>query len=102
MLCDSAKNKKNYLVMVLFSKICQKSVSFLTVSFIIPSRLCLLPKGLAIAQLFEVSTCIVVDSGALTTSVWVVIDGKVDETKTQTMNIGGWHVSQFLKQALTW
>jgi actin-related protein len=49
-----------------------------------------------------VSTCIVVDSGALSTSVWVVIDGKVDEVKTQTINIGGWHVSQFLKQALTW
>ena len=66
------------------------------------SRLCLLPKGLAIAQLFEVSTCIVVDSGALSTSVWVVVDGKVDEGKTQTMNVGGWHLSQFLKQALTW
>jgi actin-related protein len=61
-----------------------------------------LPKGLAIAQLFEVKTCIVVDSGALSTSVWIVVDGKVDPSKTQTINIGGWHVSQFLKQALTW
>ena len=41
-------------------------------------------------------------SGATSTSVWVVIDGKVDETKTETVNVGGWHVSQFLKQAVTW
>lgn len=48
---------------------------------------------------FNLSACIVVDSGATTTSVYLVIDGKVDESKTQTMHIGGWHVSQFLKQA---
>ena len=66
------------------------------------SRLCLLPKAIAIARLFEVGTCIVVDSGATSTSVWVVIDGKVDETKTGTVNVGGWHVSQFLKQAVSW
>lgn len=65
-------------------------------------RLCLLPKALAVSQLFEVDTCLVVDSGATSTSVWVVVDGKVDESRTQTMNVGGWHVSQFLKQALTW
>ena len=31
-----------------------------------------------------------------------MIDGKVDETKTETVNVGGWHVSQYLKQAVTW
>ena len=32
----------------------------------------------------------------------MVIDGKVDETKTETVNVGGWQVSQFLKQAVVW
>eukprot|EP00096_Caligus_rogercresseyi_P012543 TRINITY_DN5293_c0_g1_i1.p1 TRINITY_DN5293_c0_g1~~TRINITY_DN5293_c0_g1_i1.p1 ORF type:complete len:431 (-),score=63.29 TRINITY_DN5293_c0_g1_i1:8-1135(-) len=66
------------------------------------SRLCLLPKALALSHLFEVDTCIVIDSGATSTSVWVVFDGVVCEERTQSNSIGGWHVSQFLKQALTW
>jgi len=66
------------------------------------ARVCLLPKALAISKLFDVDTCIVVDSGATSTSVWVVVDGKVDESKTQTVSVGGWHVSHFLKQAMTW
>ncbi|TRY77482.1 hypothetical protein TCAL_07407 [Tigriopus californicus] len=66
------------------------------------SRLCLLPKALAISQLFEIKTCVVVDSGATSTFVWVVLDGKVDENRTQTMSVGGWHVSQCLKQAMAW
>ena len=66
------------------------------------SRVCLLPKALAIAQLYNVNTCIVVDSGATCTSVSVVINGKVDMTRCQNINVGGWHVSQFLKQALDW
>merc|ERR1712029_275694 len=66
------------------------------------ARVCLVPKALAICKLFDVNTCIVVDSGATSTSVWVVVDGKVDESKTQSVSVGGWHVSQFLKQAMTW
>ncbi len=66
------------------------------------ARLCLLPKALAIAQLFEVNSCIVVDSGATSTSVWIVIDGKVDNEKSQSLSVGGWHVSQFIKQAMSW
>ena len=66
------------------------------------SRVCLLPKSLAIAQLFKTSTCIVVDSGASKTSVDVVIDFKVEEARSQKINVGGYHVSQFLKQALDW
>ena len=65
-------------------------------------RLCLLPKPLAISTLFEIKTCIVVDSGATNTFVWVVIDGKVDEERTQHLRVGGWHVSQFLQQAVSW
>lgn len=64
------------------------------------SRICLLPKALAVAQLFRVSTCIVVDSGATSTHVWVVIDGQVQEARSQSLNVGGWHVSQCLKQAV--
>lgn len=66
------------------------------------SRLCLLPKALAISLLFDCENCIVVDSGATSTSVWVVLEGRVDPNRTRTVPVGGWHVSQFLKQALTW
>lgn len=66
------------------------------------SRLCLLPKALAISLLFDVETCIVVDSGATNTSVYVILEGKVDTERTRTASVGGWHVSQFLKQALAW
>ena len=66
------------------------------------TRLCLLPKPLAISFLFDVETCIVVDSGATNTSVYVVLEGKVDTDRTRTASVGGWHVSQFLKQALSW
>lgn len=66
------------------------------------SRLCLLPKALAIALLFEQSTCVVIDSGATSTSVWVVIEGAVDTARTQTIPVGGWHVSNYLKQSLAW
>ena len=66
------------------------------------SRLCLLPKGLAISYIFDVDTCIVVDSGATNTTVWVVVEGKVDTERTRRLAVGGWHVSQFLKQALVW
>jgi len=64
------------------------------------ARICLLPKPLAVAQLFNVTTCIVVDSGATNTSVWVVIDGKVVESRSQSINVGGWHVSECLKRTL--
>lgn len=66
------------------------------------SRLCLLPKALAISLLYDCETCVVVDSGATSTSVWVVLEGRVDTARTHTVPVGGWHVSQFLKQALTW
>lgn len=66
------------------------------------SRLCLLPKALAISLLFDADTCVVVDSGATSTCVWVVLEGRVATARTQTVPVGGWHVSQFLKQALTW
>ena len=66
------------------------------------TRLCLLPKALAISLLFEEETCVVVDSGATSTAVWVVLEGRVDPARTRTAPVGGWHVSQFLSQALAW
>ena len=47
------------------------------------ARLCLLPKALAISLLFEVETCLVIDSGATSTSVWVVLEGRVDTKRTR-------------------
>ena len=66
------------------------------------SKLCLLPKALAVCQLAEMRTGIVVDSGATSTYVWVVVDGRVDAARTQTQSVGGWHVAEFLKNALAW
>ena len=59
-------------------------------------------KALAVALLFEQDTCIVVDSGATMTSVSIVLNGRVEVERTQTVNIGGWHLSEFLKQAMSW
>ena len=64
------------------------------------SRICLLPKALAVAQLYKAKTCIVIDSGATSTSVSVVINGRIEDTRSQSINVGGWHVSQCLRQAL--
>lgn len=66
------------------------------------SRLCLLPKALAVALLFEKDTCIVVDSGATMTSISVVLNGRVEVERTQSIGVGGWHLSEFLKQAMSW
>jgi len=66
------------------------------------ARLCFLPKALAISLLFERDNCIVVDSGATSTSVWVVLEGRVDPTRTRSIGVGGWHLSEFIKQALSW
>ena len=51
------------------------------------TRLCLLPKPLAVSYLFDVETCIVVDSGATNTSVAVVIEGRVDTARTRTAEV---------------
>ena len=51
------------------------------------TRLCLLPKPLAVSYLFDAETCIVVDSGATNTSVAVVIEGRVDTARTRTAEV---------------
>lgn len=49
-----------------------------------------------------VETCIVVDSGALSTTVAVVIDGQVMPNRWRLIPVGGWHVAYYLKQAMNW
>ena len=66
------------------------------------ARLCLLPKALAASYLFEAPTCVVVDSGATSTHVWVVLEGRMDLERTRSVGVGGWHVSELLRQAMTW
>jgi len=83
------------------SQVKQKLLSYLFEEVQI-ARLCFLPKALAIALLFEKDTCIVIDSGATCTSVWVVLDGRVDTARTRRVGVGGWHLSEYLKQALSW
>ncbi len=53
------------------------------------------------SYLFENRTCIVIDSGATATFVWVVLDGRVDEERTQSLSVGGWQLSQLLKQSMS-
>ena len=66
------------------------------------SRLCLLPKALAVASMFKRRSCLIVDSGATATYVWVVLDGRLRENMTRMVQIGGYHVATFLKQAVSW
>lgn len=47
-------------------------------------------------------TCIVVDSGALNTTVAVVIGGRVMPHRWKLLPVGGWHVAYHLKQAMHW
>lgn len=50
----------------------------------------------------DVETCIVVDSGALNTTVAVVIGGRVMPRRWKLLQVGGWHVAYHLKQAMHW
>lgn len=49
-----------------------------------------------------VDTCIVIDSGALSTTVAIVIDGRVVPKRWRLIPVGGWHVAYYLKQAMNW
>lgn len=65
-------------------------------------RVCLVPKPLAACAMLDVETCIVVDSGALSTTVAVVIGGRVMPHRWRLLPVGGWHVAYHLKQAMHW
>ncbi|XP_043502903.1 uncharacterized protein LOC122524618 [Polistes fuscatus] len=64
------------------------------------ARVCLVPKPLLACSMLDIKTCIVVDSGALSTTVAVVINGRVMPQRWKLLPIGGWHVSYHLKQAV--
>lgn len=66
------------------------------------ARVCLVPKPLAVCAMLDVETCIVVDSGALSTTVAVVIGGRVIARRWKVVPVGGWHVAYHLKQAMDW
>ncbi|XP_076752095.1 actin-related protein 6-like [Xylocopa sonorina] len=66
------------------------------------SRVCLVPKPLAACAMRDVETCVVVDSGALSTTVAVVIGGRVIPQRWRLLPVGGWHVAYHLKQAMHW
>lgn len=52
--------------------------------------------------MLDVETCVVVDSGALSTTVAVVISGRVLPNRWRVVPVGGWHVAYYLKQAMQW
>lgn len=64
------------------------------------ARVCLVPKPLLACAMLDIETCIVVDSGALSTTVAVVINGRVMPQRWKLLPIGGWHVAYHLKQAM--
>ncbi|XP_046491430.1 actin-related protein 2-like [Neodiprion pinetum] len=66
------------------------------------ARVCLVPKPLAACAMLDVETCVVVDSGALSTTVAVVIGGRVMPDRWRLLPVGGYHVAHHLKQAMHW
>lgn len=66
------------------------------------ARVCLVPKPLAACAMLDVETCVVIDSGALSTTVAVVINGRVMPLRWRLLPVGGWHVAYHLKQAMHW
>ncbi|XP_076245173.1 actin-related protein 6-like isoform X2 [Calliopsis andreniformis] len=66
------------------------------------ARVCLYPKPLATCSIMDMDTCVVVDSGALKTTVAVVIGGRVIPKRWRLLPVGGWHVAYHLKQAMHW
>ncbi|KAJ4452357.1 hypothetical protein ANN_03890 [Periplaneta americana] len=66
------------------------------------ARVCMVAKPLATCAMVGMETCVVVDSGALSTSVAVVLNGQVVPDRWRDIPVGGWHVAENLKQAMQW
>ncbi|XP_023710332.1 uncharacterized protein LOC111866046 isoform X2 [Cryptotermes secundus] len=66
------------------------------------SRVCMVAKPLATCAMAWMDTCVVVDSGAFSTSVAVVLNGQVVPERWKHIPVGGWHVAEYLKQAMQW
>ncbi|XP_066599230.1 uncharacterized protein [Prorops nasuta] len=64
------------------------------------ARVCLVPKPLAACAMLDIETCVVIDSGALSTTVAVVIGSRVIPNRWKLLPVGGWHVAYHLKQAI--
>lgn len=65
-------------------------------------RVCMVAKPLAICAMAWMDTCVVVDSGAFSTFVAVVLNGQVVPERWKHIPVGGWHVAEYLKQAMQW
>jgi actin-related protein len=65
-------------------------------------RVCMVAKPLAICAMTWMDTCVVVDSGAFSTFVAVVVNGQVVPERWKHIPVGGWHVAEYLKQAMQW
>jgi len=65
-------------------------------------RVCMIAKPLAICAKAGLDTCVVVDSGALSTSVAVIVNGQLVPERCKLIPVGGWHVSEYLKEAMQW
>jgi Ethanolamine utilization protein EutJ (predicted chaperonin) len=59
-------------------------------------------KPLATCAMAWMDTCVVVDSGAFSTFVAVVLNGQVVPERWKHIPVGGWHVAEYLKQAMQW
>ncbi|XP_014223846.1 uncharacterized protein LOC106650389 [Trichogramma pretiosum] len=66
------------------------------------AKVCLVPKPLSACAMIGIDTCIVIDSGALSTSVAVIINNRVVPSCWKIIPVGGWHVAYYLKQAMNW
>lgn len=80
----------------------KRSMQNLVFNLIKNFRVCLVPKPLAACAMLDVETCVVVDSGALSTTVAVVIGGRVIPQRWKLLPVGGWHVAYHLHQAMHW
>jgi actin-related protein len=65
-------------------------------------RVCMVAKPLATCAMAWMDTCVVVDSGAFSTSVAVVLNGQVVPERWKHIPVGGWHVAEYLKQSMQW
>jgi actin-related protein len=76
--------------------------NWLMIVFCLHFRVCMVAKPLATCAMAWMKTCVVVDSGAFSTSVSVVLNGQVVQERWKHIPVGGWHVAEYLKQAMQW
>jgi len=82
--------------------VCRRWMDLAYNCFSLHFRVCMIAKPLAICAKVGMDTCVVVDSGALSTSVAVVVNGQLVPDRWKIIPVGGWHVSEYLKEATQW